>query len=292
MILIMLRALALLLLLPLLAGCGGLPAAHAGHGPVVVASFYPLEFVTQRLLGRQVGDLTSPGVEPHDVELSVRQVAEVSDADLVVYERTLQPAVDQAVDNNARDRALDVVPAASLERRDGAPDPHFWLDPTRLSKVAAVVAKRLERLDPAHAADYGSRLVTLQRQLAVVDAEYAGLRRGCRRSTIVVNHEAFGYLARYGIRVEALSGLTPDAEPSPAHLEKLQRLIRRLGITTVFSEPVASTKPMQALAHDLGVRAEVLDPMESQIDPDEDYLDVMNDNLTALRRADGCEEQR
>lgn len=284
------RALALLLLLPLVGACGVLPAAPAGDGPVVVASFYPLEFVTARLLGHAVGDLTAPGIEPHDVELSVRQVAEVSGADLVVYERGLQPAVDGAVDNNAQGRALDVVPAARLEHRDGAADPHFWLDPTRLSNVAGVVAARLRRIDPAHAARYVARLRTLQGRLRVLDQRFSRALRHCRRSTVVVNHEAFGYLARYGLAVVGVSGLTPDAEPSAAHLTALQRLIRARGVTTVFSEPAASSRPTDALARDLGVRARTLDPVETQADQDKDYFDVMYDDLAALREANGCEE--
>ena len=283
------RALAFLLL-PLVGGCGVLPMAPADDRPVVVASFYPLEFVTARLLGHTVGDLTAPGIEPHDVELSVRQVAAVSGADLVVYERGLQPAVEGAVDNNARGHALDVVPAARLERRDGAADPHFWLDPTRLSDVAGVVAARLQRIDPAHAARYAARLRTLQGELRVLDQHFSRDLRHCRRSTVVVNHEAFGYLTRYGLDVVGVSGLTPDAEPSAAHLAALQRLIRDRGVTTVFSEPAASSRPTDALARDLGVRARILDPVETQAHQGKDYFDVMYDNLAALREANGCEE--
>src|SRR5438094_497796 len=110
-----------LALAPYLSGCGAL----TGDGrPTVVASFYPLQYVVSQLAGshvRVVG-LTQPGVEPHDLELEVRQVAEVSAADLVVYEHGLQPSVDNAVTNNARGRRLDVAPLVDLR----AGNPHFW----------------------------------------------------------------------------------------------------------------------------------------------------------------------
>ena len=283
------RVLVLALLLPLLAGCAALPATGVSAGrPVVVASFYPLEYVAHALTGEPVTDLTVPGIEPHDVELSVRQVAEVSRADLVVYEHGLQPSVDQAVANNARGRSLDVAGPARLERRQGSTDPHFWLDPTRLSSVAAAVAGRLERIDPAHASSYAARLRTLQVALRTLDQHLVRDLVHCRVRTVVVNHEAFGYLERYGLDVVSVSGLTPDAEPSPAHLGDLRRLISARGVTPLFSEPVASSKATEALAHDLRLRTATLDPLESRIDPGKDYLDVMYDDLARLREANDC----
>ena len=109
--------------------------------------------------------------------------------------------------------------------------------------------------------------------------------------TIVVSHDAFGYLGRrYGLDVVGINGLSPDAEPSPAHLRELQDLIRRDGITTVFSEELASPKFADSLAGDLGIRAEVLDPIEGLSDEtaDQDYLSLMRANLATLRKANQC----
>src|SRR3569833_584670 len=88
-----LSLLALALLTPLSA-CG--EGAGSDGRPTVVTSFYPWQFVTSRIAGDHVRivDLTAPGVEPHDLELKVRQDAEIADADLVVFESKLQPAVD------------------------------------------------------------------------------------------------------------------------------------------------------------------------------------------------------
>src|SRR3954447_22301503 len=131
-----------------LSGCG---AASGDGRPTVVASFYPLQYVVSQLAGSHVRllDLTQPGVEPHDLELKVRQVAEVSAADLVVYEHGLQPSVDDAVENNAGSHGLDVAPLVDLHRGT----PHFWLDPLRLAAAARGVEARLAKVDPTHADD-------------------------------------------------------------------------------------------------------------------------------------------
>jgi len=280
--------LVLALALPLLAGCGGTGSAGDGR-PTVVTSFYPLQYVAQRIAGRHadVVNLTQPGKEPHDLEMTVRQTAELVDADVVVYERGFQAAVDEAVDQSSLQHVVD---ASGPARVTGA-DPHFWLDPTRLDAVATAVEKELARADPAHAPAYRRNLAALHRDLTALDRAFRRGLASCRVDTIVVSHDAFGYLGRrYGLHVVSISGLSPDAEPSPTHLRDLQDLVRREGITTVFSEQLASPKFADSLAHDLGIRAAVLDPLEGLSDrtAGQDYLSLMRANLAALEKADQC----
>jgi zinc transport system substrate-binding protein len=277
----------LALTLPLLAGCGG-PGAADGR-TTVVTSFYPLQYVAQRIAGKhaEVVNLTQPGKEPHDVEMTVRQTAALVDADVAVYERGFQAAVDEAVDQSSLDHVVDVSGPARLT----GDDPHFWLDPTRLDAAATAVEEQLEQADPAGAADYRRNLAALHRDLTDLDDAFAQGLASCRVHTIVVSHDAFGYLGRrYRLEVVGINGLSPDAEPSPAHLRDLQDLIRRDGITTVFSEELASPKFADSLAGDLGIRAEVLDPIEGLTDETagQDYLSLMRANLAALRKANQC----
>jgi zinc transport system substrate-binding protein len=277
----------LALTLPLLAGCGG-PGAADGRA-TVVTSFYPLQYVAQRIAGThaRVVNLTQPGKEPHDLEMTVRQTAELVDADVAVYERGFQANVDEAVDQSSLDHVVDVTGPARVT----GDDPHFWLDPTRLDAAATAVEEQLAQADPAHAAAYRRNLAALHHDLTRLDRDFQHGLASCRVHTIVVSHDAFGYLGRrYGLDVLGINGLSPDAEPSPAHLRELQDLIRKDGITTVFSEELASPKFADSLAGDLGIRAEVLDPIEGLSDQTagQDYLSLMRANLAALRKANQC----
>jgi len=276
-----------------LSGCSALGLGSAGSNgrggrPAVVASFYPLAYVAQRIGGHQVTvtNLTAPGREPHDLELTVKQTAAVGDADVVIYERGLQAAVDDAVDQTV---PADVVDAAQVSPPAGD-NPHIWLDPLRMAVIARAFERRIADVDPVHAASYQRRLADLTRQLRALDRAY---RRGlahCAITTAVVSHDAFGYLQRYGIDFAYINGLSPDAEPSPAHLRRLQDLVRSDGITTVFSETLASPELVDSLAHDLGIRTAVLDPIEglSEATADQDYLSLMRANLRALENAQEC----
>jgi zinc transport system substrate-binding protein len=254
----------------------------------VVTSLYPLQFVAEQIGGPYVDvqDLTHPGQEPHDLELTVRQTAEVADADLVVYAKGLQPAVDDTVAADGPSRTVDASAAAGL--RDG--DPHFWLDPERLARVAEAVTAQLSKVDPDHAAAYDRRLADLRDRLEALDRDFrAGLAR-CRTTTVVVSHDAFGYLEKYGLTFAPIVGLSPEAEPSPAHLAALERLAREKGVTTVFSETLTSAATAHTLATELGLRTAVLDPVEGLTDATsgEDYLTLMRADLAALREAGNC----
>jgi zinc transport system substrate-binding protein len=283
-----------------------------GPGVHVVAAFYPLQFVAERVAGghADVVDLTKPGAEPHDLELSVGQTAQVITADVVVYERGLQAAVDDAVEQAHGVPTVDAGAVAGLEPAShdghddtghgslggeeptdlGDLDPHFWQDPLKLAKVADAVAGALADADPAHAADYRANAARLDQQLTRLDQDYANGLRDCARDTIVVSHDAFGYLGRYGLHIEPISGLSPDAEPTPADLARLQQLIKDDGITTVFGERLASPQLAQSLAHDMGVTTAILDPIEglSSETSRDDYLSLMRQNLAALQEANRC----
>ncbi len=285
--------LALLLPVASLSGC----AASSSDGEVV-ASFYPLQYVAERIVGdhAKVTNLTKPGVEPHDIELSPRQAARVSGASVVFYEKGLQPAVDEAVRNEGPEHAVDAAHVVKLRHADGAGedgdlDPHFWLDPTLLGKAADAFTKEVSRADPEHAADFEAGNARLQADLRALDGEFRAGLKDCTTRTVVVSHDAFEYLGdRYDLEMHPIAGLSPDAEPSARHLAELGDLIRSDEITTVFSERLASPKLADTLADDLGITTEVLDPIEglTSAKDDDDYLSLMRDNLSALQKAGGC----
>lgn len=303
-------AVSLLATAPILAGCGGADDP-TGSGPRVVASFYPLEYIAARVAGNsaEVVGLTTPGGEPHDLELTVQQTAEVAEADVVIHLRDFQPAVDEAVDQAEPAHLVDAAEVADLvspeelgveadehaeeesEDEHGGTDPHFWTDPTRMALVAQAVERELAAADPDNSDTYAANLADFESDLEDLDAELKEGLADCVRDTVVVSHDAFGYFgARYGLDMHPINGLSPDAEPSPAHLRELADLIEEEGITTVFSETLASPEMAESLAADLGLETAVLDPVEGLTDAtaEEDYLSLMRANLAAVQKANDC----
>ena len=134
---------------------------------------------------------------------------------------------------------------------------------------------------------------TFEAQVGALDRDFRTGLTGCARTTIVTSHAAFGYLsARYGLVQEPIAGLAPDAEPSPARLAELAELVRREGVTTIFTERLVSPKVAETLAREVGVTTSVLDPLEGlteqEVASGADYLSVMRADLKALQAALGC----
>lgn len=311
-------------------------ATTAGGGPdgalTVQASFYPLEYVTERVGGDlvEVESLTPAGGEPHDLELSPAAVDSLRTADAVVYLSGFQPAVDDAVAQAAPEHVLDAAHAgvegeeahsaeehaaedeahaeeahgeeshaeeeqAEATGADGhdhdhdGEDPHFWLDPERLAAVATEVSHELAEVDPDNAAVYEANAEELSQELSALDEEFAEGLATCERDTIVVSHEAYGYLAeKYDLEQVAVAGIEPDTEPSPARLAEIGEVVEAEGVTTVFSESLVNPKVAETLAAEHGIETAVLDPVEGLVDESADYQQVMRENLETLRTALDC----
>ena len=280
----------------------------------VSAAFYPLELAVQRIGGDRVAvsTLTQPGSDPHDAELTPRQVAELGETDLVVFLSDFQPAVDDAVSTVAADSPLDVGEFADLmvmaeddghdhsgeteeehaeHSHEGGTDPHFWLDPTRYAAVAEAVADRLVELDPDGASAYEAGLADFTDELTAVDEEFAAGLETCTSRDLVTGHAAFGYLAdRYDLRQKGIAGLTPESEPTASQIRDLVEHVRETGVTTVYSETLVDPSLAETIAREAGVEVRVLDPIEGLTDASagSDYFEIMRANLQTLREGQGC----
>ena len=285
-----------------LSACGsgeqGKAGATDGDGRdrvAVVASFYPLQFATEQIGGSHVAvtSLTKPGAEPHDIELTPREVGTVSSAKIVIFQKGLQSAVDKAVESQGGDRGLDVVPAANLDRKlaSGSIDPHFWLDPQRYSGIATVISARLAAVDPANKADYEKNAKDFAARLAALAKEFRTGLATCQRKDLVTSHSAFGYLTeRFGMKQVAINGLAPDQEPKPADLAAVSAYARANGVRTIYAETLVSPAVAETVAREAGATMATLDPIEGLTGQSsgKDYFEVMRANLKALRAGQSC----
>jgi zinc transport system substrate-binding protein len=264
----------------LLAGCG--PKASGSEGTLeVVASFEPVAEVA---------------AEPHDLELTTDDVDHLEDADLVLYlGEGFQPALEKVARHLKH--SVDLLVGLPVDKggEDGpdAVDPHVWLDPTLLGRIVEQVTTSLVAASPGNEVALRANAAAYLAELTTLDADYRRALADCARRSIVTAHAAFHYLAvRYDLDQQAISGLSPDAEPDPRRVAALVDVIRREGVTTVFYEALVSPAVARTLAREAGVQARVLDPIEgiSAADRKEGlgYVQVMRRNLAVLVEALGC----
>jgi zinc transport system substrate-binding protein len=299
----------------ILSGCSSSDSDSNASGSIkVVAAMYPLEFVATAIGGDLVSveNFTPPGVEPHDLELTPSQIVKLDDADLLLFMSGFQPALEEAAQQSAPANSLDLLSVDGLNlltaTEDGhdhgaedvhteeeshsdeemVSDPHVWLDPERLIVIANAVASKLSEVNPENSDTFESNLAAFVAELEALDAKFTTGLATCERDLIVTSHAAFGYLAdAYGLSQEAISGLSPESEPTPKRLNEIGKEAKADGTTTIFFETLASPKVAQTLADDLNIEAAVLDPIEG-ISEGQTYFSVMESNLEALRKALNC----
>ena len=297
---------ALLLALALALGACG-PATPPPTTPdriTVIASFYPLYEFTRRVGGDQVNvrSLVPTGVEPHDWEPSPRDLADLSQADVFVYNGAgLEPWVDRVLREVGADipvvvsatEGIDLLTTKASEKEQSLVDPHVWLDPVLAQDLVQAIAGALQKADPAHTDTYASNADEFILQLEVLHQRYLDGLEDCESQTLVTTHASFSYLAsRFGLTQLAVSGLSPQVEPSPGRLAKLAEQAQTLGVTTIFFESLVSPAVAETLASEIGAQSLALNPLEGltpeQEAAGEDYLTLMEGNLANLRAGLRC----
>jgi zinc transport system substrate-binding protein len=284
-----------------LPACGGDSGSSEGDKTEVVAAFYPLAWAAEQV-GRDevsVRNLTPPGTEPHDIELTPRDVERIRSADIVLYLGAgFQPAVEDAVEG-ADGTVVDLLEGLSLleaeaheeeaghaeeSGEESERDPHVWLDPVLFGRVA-------ERVGDAFG--QGAAAEELKTKLEELDGEFERGLADCRRRHVVTSHTAFGYLTRrYGLEQAPITGISPEAEPTPRELEEVVEHVRETKATTIYFETLVSPRLAETVARETGAKTAVLDPLEGlaedDLDRGADYLSVMRENLASLRRGLEC----
>ncbi len=284
-----------------MSACAGTNIAPTSGTLLVAATFYPLAHVAEQIGKEHVAvvQLTPAGVEPHDYEPTPQDVANMHNAKIFVRNGA-------GVDGWADKAAAQLTPGGTVtvtatdgmdllaSDNDTHKDPHVWLDPVLMQDVAARVRDAFIAADPVHAQAYRDNADAYMTVLAGLDAHYKEGLASCQRHDLVVSHNAFAYLAkRYSLTLIAISGMSPEDEPSAKHLAEVADLAKARGVTTIFFETLASPKLAQTIANDIGATADVLNPIEGVSDLERSqgatYVTLMEHNLENLRSALACQ---
>ena len=261
----------------------------------ITASFYPLAYFVEQVGGDRVKvqSITPNGTEPHDFEPTPQDIITLRSSRVFFYNGSGVDAWADRVQPELTAAGVKVVTASqavSLIRQD----PHIWLDPVRARQIAELVRDTLIVVDPSGADYYRVRFIELSGRLTVLDTDYTKNLANCATRDVIVSHDAFNYLAqRYHIELQAIAGLSPEAEPSAKRLSELAQLIKEKKIKTVFFESLVPSHLAETLAKETGATTDVLNPIEGLTEDDiaagKNYESIMRDNLNALSKAMICQ---
>lgn len=253
----------------------------------VAVSFYPLEFLAREIGGDKVSvtNLTPAGAEPHDWEPTTADAATIEKSQLLL----VNGGGLEAWADKVKPQKTVVVGESMIEGRD----PHIWLDPVLMRAMADKIATALSQTDPQNSDFYEKNNARVRDDLGLLDEEFRSALGNCRLREIVTSHNAFEYLAkRYGLTQVAVSGVSPDEEPTAQKLAQTATLVKSLGIKYIFFETLVSPRLAQTLALETGAQTIVFNPLEGlteeQIQAGQNYFSVMRENLTNLETALEC----
>lgn len=294
-------------------GTGDSAQPSSAGGLPVVAAFYPLYEFSRSVGGDRVqaSNLVAAGAEPHDFDPSPRDLERIRQARLMVYIPEFQPGLDKALETAKSPNlvVLDVLQgmdllAAQEEEEHAAGkekagheetghDPHVWLDPVLAKAIVTRVRDALVQIDPSGKETYTANAQRFAGQLDQLDQEFRRGLASCARREFITSHTAFSYLARrYDLTQTAISGLSPEAEPSPARLREIVDAARSHKANVIFFETLVSPKVAEVVAREIGAKTMVLNPVEGLTNEEErqgkGYVDVMRQNLANLRVALEC----
>lgn len=270
-------------------------SSNNGSGKMVVyASFYPLSFLADEIGGDNIElkTVVPNGVESHDYEPSIRQLRDIENAQLFIYNgANFESWADKVVGNIIdEDRTINASEFVDLIMVDNNPDPHIWLSPENMIKIGEAIKNKLILLDETHKEDYENNFNNLASRLRELDNKFSEELSQKKRESIIVSHEAFTYMAeRYGFKQIPVTGISPEQEPSPKTVAELIEIAKRENHKYIFLETLASPKTVQVIAKETGLQILTLNPVEGLTEEElrkgKDYISIMEENLENLKKA-------
>lgn len=271
----------------------------------VSASTYPMYYIANEI-GKNNIDLNiliPIGVDPHEYELSLKQTKEIENTDLLLYNGSGLENFGEKIESNMKEKNKAVINASNYvelldiedsneeeDHHNRNKDPHIWLDPTNVEKIAKEFKEELKKLDEKNSDTYEENYLELSSKLEDLDQKYKNELKNRESDTILVSHMAFGYLAnRYGLEQIAVTGISPHAEPSPKSISRLIDLTEEKNINYIFFEVLSSPKSVEMVAKEANLEVLTLNPLggisKEQFNFGVDYIDIMEDNLDNLKKA-------
>ena len=270
--------------------------------PLIALSTYALYDIAKNIAGESLDCfcVLPYGVDVHSFEPTPKIMAKIHDAKLIVYSGAgLQPWTrtfedeKNGLDMSRYMKLLDASEQADEEHHDSDYDPHYWFDIDNMIVAANILKQKFIKISPENQDMYEENAENYISKLRELDRLYKQKLSTCKVDTIVVEHNAFSYLAtKYNFNVESISGLSPDAQPSAKVMGDIINSVKEKKINTIFFESFASDKVVKIIATDAHVKVDILHSLENitktESQNNSNYYSLMLDNLGKIASAREC----
>ena len=260
----------------------------------IVASFYPMYIMAKNVAkdvpGVSVQNLTPPLTGClHDYTVTTNDMKKLADAQVFVANGAgMESFLDKIIAQHPNLKIIQLAEGIPLIKGEGneGDNPHLWVSISNAIIQVKNLGKAMEEFDPAHedlylknTANYVAKLEALRKKMHSELAPYKG-------RSIITFHEAFPYFAQeFGFKIAAVVEREPGSEPSAKELADTIELVKKNGIPALFSEPQYPASAAETIAKETGAKVYVLDPTVTGPDDYDAYINIMENNLAALKLA-------
>lgn len=301
-------------------------SAQSGAKKTVYTTFFPIYDLTKTIAGDKmnVEMIIAGNQEPHDFELQASEMGKISEADLIIYngagmESFIDDLKETANDDN---KFLDLSEGLTLLKSEnddeeeehehehsgsedhdeeseehehhhhhhGGINPHTWLSIKNAKMELNAIYEKLSAIDPDNAEYYKKNLDEATAKFDALDKKFQEKISSvpADQRYLIVSHAAFNYLANdYGLKQVAVTGISPEDEPSAQQLATIADFVKQHKVSTIFFEGKATPKVAETLAKNTGVKTASIYTMESVTDEEKDlgYLGLMERNLDMIMKS-------
>ena len=297
--------------------------AQASEPPSVVASIKPVHSLVAGVM-QGVGTpglIVDGAASPHDYALKPSQAEALQQANLVFWiGENLETFLEKPLESIASDSTAVELSGADgmtfhafreIEELDGKghdhghkkghshghghghghehasdDDPHVWLDPQNAIAMVSAIEAALVKADAANVGAYQANAEALRGRLAELDSELAASMKDLSGRPFVVFHDAYQYFERrYGLEASGAISMRPETAPGAAHVAKISKRIKKMGVVCVFAEPQFEPRLISVVTEGAEARTATLDPLGASLEngPDQ-YFQLMRDMAASFRQ--------
>lgn len=230
----------------------------------VVASASIFQDMAQNLGGDLVESYTIVpiGGDPHLYEPKPTDAALVKSADIILVNGlTFEGWINKIIDNSGTTAKVytitEGIKALQSDKYKNASDPHAWMDASNgLTYIENIKNALIER-DPKNTSTYQSNYEKYKAEIVALDKYITKEIKRIPESKrmLVTSHDAFAYYGRrYGIKLNALKGISTEAETQTSDMVRVSKAIKESGVPAIFIESTINPQVLQQIARDNNVK--------------------------------------
>lgn len=279
----------------LLTACNN--AEKSNDENIIYTSIYPIEFATKEIVGdkMKVENIIPTGVESHGWEPTMKNIASMAESKIIFINGLGMESWKNSVKETVGEEKLievskdvDLIKLTDREvDEENKYDPHIWLSIRNMEKISKNIFDEIIKIDSGNKDYYEKNYNNLVNKLKELDEKFSRELKNYEGKSIIVPHEAFGYLARdYGLKQLPIENINSSSEADLGTIANIVEMAKEEEIKTVFYEYNENKKLASTVAEEIKGNLKEIYTLENitdeQIENKEDYFTIMEKNLNNI----------